>query len=1219
MKTNMKESSILQLFNLYSYFDKMKDEVRVEKTKEILVKVKEEEFSIAFCGHFSAGKSSIINYILGQQVLPSSPIPTSANIVKIKKGDGHTKVTLNNGKRISFPPPVDISKIKQLSKNGEDIKKIDLSLSSMPYSDHLALLDTPGIDSNDDAHKLATASSFHLAESIFYVTDYNHIQSEVNFQFTRELAQMEKKLYVIVNQIDKHQESELSFTDFKNNVKRSFREWDVPVEAYYFTSMRDLENPHNDIEKVIAKVKDLSDEPSESDILSLTKQLIKEHIKWKSKESEDSRHLMESIANTYDDHEKILDFIYRTERKSSLIRNYRHRIDKEFQDEMNRILENANLMPFETREKTRLYLESNLTSFKVGKLFGKSKTIQEKERRRQELLKDLEKQTETTLLWHLRDALNRIIHQYPGEKEQGQALIHAHIYKIPFDHIIEIAPLTSVNGELVLNFSKSVADSIRKEARKSVKVVIEQLMNAWEIEEGQILQAIQEDNKIAKDLLTAWNSWQQALAEERKFEENIESNLKNQSSHSYSEVIYIIEEWESIDEEVEELADKNEDQSMDLHPSAHKATADKIKKYAGINLDQLSIQLSKASDILVELPGLKKISTDLEEQAKKIQKRTFTIALFGAFSAGKSSFANTLLNAEVLPVSPNPTTAVINRILPPDDTYSHGEAVIHAKTEEMLLDDLNEIWKEEGIKSKDIGQAKKQARRVLEKNHLSIGLKSAFLEAFVKGVDYFMPKIGTDFQVGLEEFASFAADESKSCFIERIDLYYDCPLTREGIILVDTPGADSINARHTGTTFNYIKHSDAICFVTYYNHPFSRADRNFLDQLGRVKDSFSMDKMFFILNAADLAHNQEEKDAVVDYLQSELQTSGIAHPRIFPLSSRDALKVRLEGTQEKETQASAAMFEQFEKEFYNFIRYDLTEISISTSLSEFRQAQVFTKRLLELSNETEDKKQQRKIQLHKEWNEIKKTISQIDVQNEQVLLKQEMEELIYYCKQRIFLRFGDMFKESFSPSVIRDNRKTVEKALTLLLQQIKTELWNEMQATALRLEYKSINLMRDIYIKLTKTAKSINEDWAFREPELTIITEFECEQPLVHLSMDDFKKELKLFKNAQSFFEKNEKQLMQDTLSKKIDQYVGEFLQIQSDRLSQYLRDLMGILGKQLMEKLLAEGTDIYHGMEATMNAQSNPMIYHQAVDELEMIYHDIWKENERIEVHPKS
>ena len=43
-------------------------------------------------------------------------------------------------------------------------------------------------------------------------------------------------------------------------------------------------------------------------------------------------------------------------------------------------------------------------------------------------------------------------------------------------------------------------------------------------------------------------------------------------------------------------------------------------------------------------------------------------------------------------------------------------------------------------------------------------------------------------------------------------------LTAQGIVLVDTPGADSVNARHTGVAFNYIKNADAILFVTYYNH-----------------------------------------------------------------------------------------------------------------------------------------------------------------------------------------------------------------------------------------------------------------------------------------------------------------------------------------------------------------------------------------------------------------
>ncbi|MFD2879217.1 dynamin family protein [Paenibacillus rhizoplanae] len=78
--------------------------------------------------------------------------------------------------------------------------------------------------------------------------------------------------------------------------------------------------------------------------------------------------------------------------------------------------------------------------------------------------------------------------------------------------------------------------------------------------------------------------------------------------------------------------------------------------------------------------------------------------------------------------------------------------------------------------------------------------------------------------------------------MQSTDLYYDSPLTRSGIVLVDTPGADSLHARHTGVTFGYMKNADAICFVTYYNHAFSKADRSLLAQLGRIKDSFALDK-----------------------------------------------------------------------------------------------------------------------------------------------------------------------------------------------------------------------------------------------------------------------------------------------------------------------------------------------------------------------------------------
>ena len=54
----------------------------------------------------------------------------------------------------------------------------------------------------------------------------------------------------------------------------------------------------------------------------------------------------------------------------------------------------------------------------------------------------------------------------------------------------------------------------------------------------------------------------------------------------------------------------------------------------------------------------------LRKKADRLDGQEFTVALFGAFSAGKSSFSNALIGEKVLPVSPNPTTAAINRIRP---------------------------------------------------------------------------------------------------------------------------------------------------------------------------------------------------------------------------------------------------------------------------------------------------------------------------------------------------------------------------------------------------------------------------------------------------------------------------------------------------------------------------------------------------------------------------
>ena len=1198
MRTHTREATLSQLYGMYKYFEQDGDQVRAQKTIDIMNKVNENEYSLAFCGHFSAGKSSLINYILKQQILPSSPIPTSANIVKLRSGNGEARVTLNDHKCLVFPPPIDLNRIKEFARDGESIQKIDLMIRNFPYSEHLVILDTPGIDSNDEAHELSTASSFHLADAVFYVTDYNHIQSEINFHFTRDLARLGKKLYIIVNQIDKHNEAELPFTTIKKSVKQAFKDWDIPVEEIYFTTMKVMDHPLNQANKVVEKITELANEVPAYNVDALVNQLVNEHLNWKEADSNVARDQLEEQLHNHEN-SQLVNLIHSADKLSTNVIDFWKQEEKEFEEQISLIMENSNITPYETRELARAYLESNVTSFKVGGFFGKNKTEQERMNRKQNLLHTIQQQTETTALWHVNNYFEEIVRDYPGQKKRSMELIQSFEYAIPYEEIIKVEPLVTVTGDLVLNFSKDIAASIKKSIAKQALTLFKNLVQSWEEERKSHLQRVQDELQEDTSLLELWEDWQIQVSKQRDYREKIKTELLRQSQNSIAEVTRFIESQQTEESILEmDYEDNRRKESKSIADDVMEHRQQTKPLYSA---EKLVLKLQMASDALTHLPGLDSLAKELENRADSLLNQTYTLALFGAFSAGKSSFANALLGANVLPVSPNPTTAVINRILPPTAKQEHGTAIIHAKTESMLLDDLNELWQEDGLIVKDLEMARKQAQTLLKKQSHELGLKVSFLEAFVKGIDSFVTKLGKQFSVSLEEFSVYATDESKSCFIERIDLYYDCDLTQKGIILVDTPGADSVNARHTGTSFNYIKHSDAICFITYYNHPFSRADRNFLDQLGRVKDSFSMDKMFFLLNAADLAENLDERRLVEDYLRSELQTSGIQHPRIFPISSRAALQQRT-GVCKQENEGYMELFTHFETSFFTFIQSELKGILVHSAMQELDKALKLTSRLVELSSESQEQKEKRRIQLHGNMEQVLSVLNEKTFTHEIAKMNQETEELIYYSKQRINLNFPNYFREFFNPGTVTDQRQSILTCTHRLLDQIRIELDHEIQATSLRIEVKVKKMMHEAYIQLVKEIQSIQKDWSFSEPKMDIQNEYKTDKALSNITVDFFKEELKLFKGAQHFFEKNGRRQVEDAFLKKLNSSLDEYYEEQQNKIMDYFKDVLSHLSLILIEEMKMEANERLKGMENTLSKQSNPAIYLEAEEQLKLL-----------------
>ena len=904
-----------QMAALYEMFNENENIQSGDRVKDLAVKLQKQEYSIAFCGHFSAGKSSMINTLMGENILPSSPIPTSANLVKIKSGEDYAKVYFKEDTPHLYPAPYDYEKVKSYCKDGDQIQSIEISYSKTSIPSNVTIMDTPGIDSTDDAHRIATESALHLADLVFYVMDYNHVQSELNFLFTKELTEAGKEVYLVINQIDKHREEELSFLDFQKSVVESFASWGVRPAKIFYTSLKKQNHPYNqysELKKFIEEKIDNRIQSLPDSIFQSLKKLGEEHLEYLAQLDEAKLNEFNEVLQELPEDEKTMipDKVDGLHRQLSELKDKLQQSEKQLYNEMDDLLDNAYLMPFATRDLAQEYLAARQPDFKVGLFFSKQKTEQERSQRLEVFFKDLSEKVTSQLDWHIKELFLKSLKDHDLHDDGLISAIQQ--FNIKFDQellVSEVKPGAGLTGDYVLKYTKDVTDAIKRKTKQQIVTIqtsyLELLKQKQVKQEQKIeseiaslskyLQAIEGISLLKEKRNRVQNKMDEILT--GKFDrESYQDQAKNLGNENTVEAEVIRHVLQSGEEKVEKPVRERKAHAITGKSGGH-----------DLELDQLISKLRFSSEQVENVPGFKKMASELAQKADRLQNQSFTVALFGAFSAGKSSFANALMGDRLLPVSPNPTTAAINKIMPVDAKHPHGLVLVKLKSLDVLMGDVNRSLAAFERKSATLEGAVSQAQQVLSSNHNVDAYEKthlAFLQAFASGIGVYQNRLGETIQTNLEEFSSFVANEEKSCLVEWIEVYYDCDLTRKGITLVDTPGADSINARHTGVAFEYIKNSDAILFVTYYNHAFSKADREFLIQLGRVKDTFALDKMFFIVNAIDLAHNEEEMDAVLDYVEEQLVTYGIRQPHLYPVSSMLALQEKIAGEKTDHIQAS---------------------------------------------------------------------------------------------------------------------------------------------------------------------------------------------------------------------------------------------------------------------------------------------------------------------------
>ncbi|MBU3172534.1 dynamin family protein [Clostridium estertheticum] len=189
-------------------------------------------------------------------------------------------------------------------------------------------------------------------------------------------------------------------------------------------------------------------------------------------------------------------------------------------------------------------------------------------------------------------------------------------------------------------------------------------------------------------------------------------------------------------------------------------TFDELKEEMELSIKEL------INEILIHIPESmqKKYSEDLLED---LQNEFYTVVVLGEFKRGKSTFVNSLLGENLLPVDVTPTTATINAML----------------------------WHEE----------RQMSVYNMDGTVEKLELNNQYLKKYVAGTD-FDPNTIQYIKVGMPS-----------------------EILKNNVVLVDTPGVDDLNQQRVDVTYKFIPRADAVLFLLDATSPVRRTEKEFIE------------------------------------------------------------------------------------------------------------------------------------------------------------------------------------------------------------------------------------------------------------------------------------------------------------------------------------------------------------------------------------------------------
>ena len=203
----------------------------------------ERTYCIAFIGQFSAGKSCLINNLLGRQILPQGRQETTPLLTFLrgtKGGETENAKLYYKGGECRNVPIEDVQHIIQHEKDADwnlgQAVALEVFLNAPLLQNGLVLLDTPGVNTKIERHELLLAESLKRAANIVYVS--NGVPSKVDAEKLLFLQESGFPLSFVCTHCDQIHSFEESAADVVKENRRIVHDLGitVPDSEMFFVS-----------------------------------------------------------------------------------------------------------------------------------------------------------------------------------------------------------------------------------------------------------------------------------------------------------------------------------------------------------------------------------------------------------------------------------------------------------------------------------------------------------------------------------------------------------------------------------------------------------------------------------------------------------------------------------------------------------------------------------------------------------------------------------------------------------------------------------------------------------------------------------------------------------------------------------------------------------------------------------------------------------------------